>query len=74
VRWVGEPVVAIVAESEAQGRDAAELVEVDYEEIEAVTDIEAGSQPRTRSSSASARSASSRCRWRGAPSSPNRTS
>ena len=45
VRWVGEPVVAIVAESEAQGRDAAELIEIDYEELEAVTDVEAGSQP-----------------------------
>jgi len=45
VRWAGEPVVAIVAESEAQGRDAAELIDIDYEELEAVTDVEAGSQP-----------------------------
>jgi len=45
VRWVGEPVVAVIAESEAQGRDAAELVEIDFEELEAVTDVEAGSQP-----------------------------
>lgn len=45
VRWVGEPVVAIVAETEAQGRDAAELVDIDFEELEAVTDVEEGSKP-----------------------------
>src|ERR1700730_6213861 len=31
VRYVGEPVAFIVAESLAQAKDAAELVEVDYE-------------------------------------------
>ncbi len=38
VRYVGEPVALIVAESVEQARDAAEMVEVDYEELDAVTD------------------------------------
>jgi carbon-monoxide dehydrogenase large subunit len=38
VRYVGEPVALIVAESVEQARDAAEIVEVDYEELDAVTD------------------------------------
>ena len=33
VRFVGEPVVAIVADTEQQARDAAEAVVVDYEEL-----------------------------------------
>jgi len=44
VRWVGEPVVVIVAESVEQGRDAADLVEIDYEELPAVVDIEAAQE------------------------------
>src|SRR5262245_19103505 len=38
VRYVGEPVVAVVAESRELARDASELVEVEYEPIAAVTD------------------------------------
>ena len=38
VRYVGEPVALIVADTEAQARGAAEMVDVDYEELEAVTD------------------------------------
>ena len=38
VRFVGEPVVAIVAETRAQGDDAAELVVIDYEPLDAVVD------------------------------------
>jgi carbon-monoxide dehydrogenase large subunit len=38
VRYVGQPVAAVVAESRAQAVDAAELVEVDYEELDAVVD------------------------------------
>ena len=38
VRYVGEPVALIVAETAAQAQDAAEVVEVDYEELIAVTD------------------------------------
>lgn len=60
VRYVGEPVVAVVAETAALALDAAELVEVDYEPLEAVIDVnhaltdvsklfEPGSWARTRS-------------------------
>ena len=41
VRWQGEPVAAVVANSRAIAEDAAELVEVDYTELPAVTDPEA---------------------------------
>ena len=40
VRFVGEPVVAVVAESLAEAVDAAELVEVDYEPLLPVVDPE----------------------------------
>src|SRR6266852_5906554 len=36
VRWVGEPVVAVAAESRAAADDAAALVEVEYEPLPAV--------------------------------------
>ena len=39
VRHVGEPVVAIVAETKAQGLDAAELVQVEYAALPAVIDM-----------------------------------
>jgi len=38
VRYVGEPVAFIVAESLAQAKDAAELVEIDYDILSSVTD------------------------------------
>ncbi|MBK5959179.1 carbon monoxide dehydrogenase [Rhodoplanes elegans] len=38
VRYVGEPVVAIVAQTIEQARDAAEAVVIDYEELPAVVD------------------------------------
>ena len=41
VRFVGEPVVAVVAETVAQAEDAAEVVLVDYEVLPAVVDPEA---------------------------------
>jgi len=41
VRYFGEPVAVVVAETEALGRDAADLIEVDYEELPAVSSIEA---------------------------------
>ncbi len=40
VRYAGERVVAVVAESLAAALDAAELVVVDYEPLEVVTDVE----------------------------------
>ena len=38
VRFVGEAVVAVVAETRELARDASELVEVDYEPLDAVVD------------------------------------
>ena len=38
VRFVGEPVVAVVAETRELARDASELVEVEYEPLPAVVD------------------------------------
>jgi len=40
VRFVGEPVAAVVASSAAAARDAVELIEVDYEPLPAVVDPE----------------------------------
>ncbi|PJK29861.1 xanthine dehydrogenase family protein molybdopterin-binding subunit [Minwuia thermotolerans] len=39
VRHVGDPVAVVIAESRAQARDAAELVEIDYEPLPAVVDM-----------------------------------
>jgi len=41
VRFVGEPVAAIVSEARYQGADAAELVVVDYEPLPVLLDLEA---------------------------------
>jgi carbon-monoxide dehydrogenase large subunit len=40
VRYVGDPVALVVAESRAQAVDAAELVDVDYDDLPAVIDVE----------------------------------
>jgi carbon-monoxide dehydrogenase large subunit len=39
--WQGEPVVIVVAQTRALAEDAAELVEIDWQELPAVTDKEA---------------------------------
>jgi carbon-monoxide dehydrogenase large subunit len=39
VRYVGDPVALVVAETLAQAKDAAELVDVDYEPLPSVTDV-----------------------------------
>jgi aerobic carbon-monoxide dehydrogenase large subunit len=41
VLHAGEPVALVVAETRAQAQDAAELVEVEYEELASVTDLRA---------------------------------
>ena len=41
VRFVGEPLAAIVSETREQGVDATELVEVDYDWLDPVPDVEA---------------------------------
>jgi aerobic carbon-monoxide dehydrogenase large subunit len=38
VRYAGQPVAAVLAESRALAEDAAELIEIDYEPLEAVLD------------------------------------
>ena len=38
VRYVGEPVAFVVAETLAQAKDAAELIDIDYEALPSVTD------------------------------------
>lgn len=45
VMWCGQPVVAVVAESPAIAQDAAELVFVDYEPLEAIIDMEEAIKP-----------------------------
>ena len=51
VRWVGDPVAFVVAETAAQAMDAAELVEVDYEALPAVVSHRRGGRSRTRRAS-----------------------
>ncbi|WP_435137873.1 xanthine dehydrogenase family protein molybdopterin-binding subunit [Pseudopelagicola sp. nBUS_19] len=41
VRHVGDPIAAVVAESESQARDAAEAIKTDIEELPAVVDMKA---------------------------------
>ncbi len=45
VRFVGDPMAFVVAETLAQARDAAEAVEADIEPLPAVTDPEEAAQP-----------------------------
>lgn len=45
VRFVGDPVAFVVAETLAQARDAAEAVELDIEPLPAVTDPEQATKP-----------------------------
>ena len=45
VRYVGEPVAAVVAEDSYTARDALDLIEVDYEPLPAVSDLEKALQP-----------------------------
>lgn len=42
LRFVGEPIALIVADTLEQGRDAAELIALDYEDLPAKMDIDAG--------------------------------
>ena len=46
VRFVGEPVAFIVAETLDQARDAAEMIELDYDDLPAKMDIAAGGPSR----------------------------
>ncbi len=46
-RWQGEAVCAVVARSRAEAEDACELVAVEYEELEALTDAATALDPAT---------------------------
>src|SRR3546814_5159560 len=52
VRHVGDPVAFVVAETQVQARDAAELIEVDYDALPAAahlaTAMDAGDRKSTR--------------------------
>jgi carbon-monoxide dehydrogenase large subunit len=45
LRHVGQPVALVVAETREAARDAAEAIEVDYDELPAVADVRAALQP-----------------------------
>src|SRR3954466_15227882 len=45
--WQGEAVAAVVASSRAQAEDAAEFIAVEYEELDAVTDMRTALDPAT---------------------------
>lgn len=45
VRHVGDPIAAVVAETRAQARDAAEAIVLDIEELPAVVDMRAALEP-----------------------------
>jgi carbon-monoxide dehydrogenase large subunit len=45
VRFVGDRVAFVVAETQSQARDAAELIAVDYEPLKAVVNIEDAAKP-----------------------------
>ncbi len=44
VRFVGEPVAVVIAETMEQARDAAELIELDYDELPVWLDVTPGGQ------------------------------
>jgi CO/xanthine dehydrogenase Mo-binding subunit len=58
VRFVGDPVAFVVAETLAQARDAAEAVELDIEPLPAVTDARRPQSPARRSSTITSRTTS----------------
>ncbi|WP_299654553.1 xanthine dehydrogenase family protein molybdopterin-binding subunit [uncultured Tateyamaria sp.] len=45
LRFVGEPVAVVVADTLAQARDAAELILLDYDDLPAKMDMSAGGEP-----------------------------
>jgi len=64
VRYVGEPVAAVMATSRYLAEDALDLIEVEYEPLPAVASVEQASSPERRCCSPSgARTLSARSRW-----------
>ena len=58
VRWVGDSVAFVVAETVAQALDAAEMIAVDYEELPAVTSTAEARSPVRRGYGTTARTIS----------------
>ena len=50
VRFVGEEIALVIAETAAQARDAADLVEVDYDDLPVVIGVERAIEPDASSS------------------------
>ena len=48
VRWQGEPVAVVVANKRAVAEDALELVEIDYEDLDAQLDMETAMDKSTK--------------------------
>jgi len=64
-RFVGEPVAAVVATTRETARDASELVEIDYEPLPAVADVEAALADETGPADGEAEVLQVRARRRG---------
>src|SRR5690606_32313369 len=47
VRYVGEPVAAVIAETYAQAREAAELIQIDYNDLPAAVALADAPQAET---------------------------
>jgi carbon-monoxide dehydrogenase large subunit len=45
VRWIGDPVAFVVAETAAQAADAAEMIEIDYEPLPAIVSTAKATEP-----------------------------
>lgn len=45
VRFVGQPVAIVVAETKAEALEAGECLEIEYEEVPAVTDLQKATEP-----------------------------
>ena len=61
VRWKGEAVVAVLADSERAANEAAAKVKIDYEVLPAVLDIEVGARSPARRSSTSITARTTTC-------------
>jgi carbon-monoxide dehydrogenase large subunit len=63
VKFVGDPVALVVADSRYLAEDAVELVDVDYEPLPAVADFTRGRGPNPMSSSTTPTPTTSRAEW-----------
>lgn len=72
VRHVGEPVAIVIASDRFAARDAADLVEIDYDPLPCVVDAEKALEPGAprRCTSSSPTTSPARSRWRRTASTP----